>query len=158
MTGAWNPEGFMNARTPNARWSYLVPGTLLAMIMTGVIPHAASAQRVAGSFGVALTVLPRGAPQPVTVTGFHVDRNGMATFRAAAPMTIGASQLIVMRVSSSADGFTSVRVLPDVVRRSSVTEIAARELVYSFEIDRSADGVAPTHVRLRLECLVVTGT
>ena len=145
----------MNARTFNARWSYLVPGTLLATILSGAFPHLASAQRVAGSLGVALTVLPPVAPQSVTVTGFHVDRNGMATFRAAA-QTTGATQLIVMRVSSSADGFATVRVRPDVVRRSSAT--AAYEVAYRFQIDHTADGSAPLDVQLRLECLVVAGT
>ena len=146
----------MNARTPNARRSYLIPGTALATILTGLLPHLASAQRVAGSLGVALTVLPPAAPRSVTVTGFHVDRNGTATFRATARMTTGASQLLAMRISSSADGFASVRVRPEVVRHSSAT--AAREVAYRFQIDRSADGIAPRDVRLRLECLVVAGT
>jgi hypothetical protein len=146
----------MNARTLDARWSYLMPGALLATLLTGLLPHLASAQRVAGSLGVALTVLPPVAPQSVTVTGFHVDRNGMATFRATARMTTGASQLLAMRVSSSADGFASLRLRPDIVRHSSAT--AAREVAYRFQIDRSADGIAPRDVQLRLECLVVGGT
>ena len=146
----------MNARTLNARWSYLIPRALLAAILTGLLPHPASAQRVAGSLGVALTVLPPAVPQSVTVTGFHVDQNGVATVRATVPMTTGALQLLAMRVSSEEDGVASMRLRPGVERHSSAT--AAREVDYRFQIDRSADGVAPRDVRLRLECLVVAGT
>ena len=137
---------------------YLTLATLLATIATGVLPRVASAQRVAGSLGVALTVLPPVASQAVTITGFRIDRDGMASFRASVPMTSGSSQLVMTRVSSSADRFVAVRLLPDVVRRSIATEIATREVAYRIEVIRSADRDAPHEVQLRVECLVVAGT
>ena len=135
----------------------LILVTLLATVLTGVLPRLASAQRAAGSLGVALTVLPV-APQSVTVTDFRLDRNGMATVRATGPMTIGASQLVMMRISSPAGAFATVRVLPDAATHSSATDTAAREVAYRIEVGRPADGVAPRDVQLRLECLVVAGT
>ena len=78
----------MNARTPNARLrGYLTQGALLVAIVAGVLPQVASAQRVTGSLGVALTVLPPVAPLSVTITGLRVDRDGMATLRARVPTT-----------------------------------------------------------------------
>ena len=137
---------------------YLTLATLLAAIATGVLPRVASAQRVAGSLGVALTVLPPVASQAVTITGFRIDRDGMASFRASVPTTSGSSQLVMTRVSSSADRFVSVRLLPDVVRRPIATDTAARDMAYRIEVIRSPDGDAPHEVHLRVECLVVAGT
>ena len=147
----------MNAHSANARRTYLILGTAIATILTGVLPRLASAQHVTGSLGVALTVLPV-APQPVMVTDFRLDRNGTATVRAAAPTAIGASRLVMMRISSSAGVFDSVRMLPGVARPSSATAVGAREVAYRIEIGRSADDGAPREVVLRLECLVVAGT
>ena len=147
----------MNARTLDARWSYLIPGALVATILTGVRPHLASAQHVAGSLGVALTVLPV-APQALTITGFHVDRDGSATIRASVPTRSAASPLVMTRVSGLVGGFAPMRALPVVVRRSSATDIAARDVAYRIEFGRAADGAAPRDVQLRLECLIVAGT
>ena len=124
----------------------------------GVLPRVASAQRVAGSVDVALTVLPRVAPQSVAVTRLRIDRDGTATFRAEFPSTSGSSQLFVTRLSSSADGIVAVRLLPDVVRRSAAADIGTRDVAYRIEVARLADSDSPHDVHLRLECLVVAGT
>ena len=136
----------------------MTPAALLATIATGVVSPKAEAQRVAGSLGVALTVLPPVAPQSVTLTGFRIDADGMATIRASVPTTSVASPLIMTRVSSSADRVVSVRVLPEVAERARASTSVAREAAYRIEVIRSADGVAPGDVHLRLECLVVAGT
>ena len=147
----------MHARTANARRQYLILVALVAT-MGALRPVVAAAQRVAGSIDVALTVLPPVVPLTVEVSRFRVERNGMATFRADFATTSRASQLFVTRVSSSADSFVEARVSPDVVRRSSVTDIGAVEVAYRIEVARSADGDSPHDVRLRLECLVLAGT
>ncbi len=148
----------MYACTLNARRTSPIVAALVAAIGTGVLPRVASAQRVAGSVDVALTVLPRVAPQSVAVTRFHIDRDGTATFRADFPTTSGSSQLFVTRVASPDARFVAVRLLPDVVRRSSATDIGTRDVAYRIEVARLADGDSPHDVRLRLECLVVAGT
>jgi hypothetical protein len=144
--------------TLNARRTSPIVAALVAAIGTGVLPRAASAQRVAGSVDVALTVLPRVAPQSVAVTRFRIDRDGMATFRAEFPTTSGSSQLFVTRVASPDARFVAVRLLPEVARSSSGTDIGAREVSYRFEVSRLADSDSPHEVHLRLECLVVAGT
>jgi len=148
----------MNARTPNAQRTYLTLAAVVGTIGTGMLPRVASAQRVSGSVDVALTVLPPVVPQSMTVTRFEVDRDGRATFRADFPTTSGASQLFVTRVSSSADGFAAVRLVPEVMRRSSGTVVGTRDVAYRIEVTRSADGDTPHDVHLRLECLVLGGT
>jgi hypothetical protein len=130
---------------------------LAAVIGTGALPRFASAQRVAGSVDVALTVLPRVA-QSVAVTGFHIDREGRATVQADFPTTSGSSQLFVTRISSSAGGVVAVRLLPDVVNRSGAKDIGTRDVAYRIEVVRTSDSVSLHEVRLRLECLVIAGT
>jgi len=148
----------MYACTPNARRTYLTLAALVATIGIGVRPGVAAAQRVTGSLDVALTVLPPFAPRPVTVTRFRVGRDGMASLRADFPTTSGTSQLFVTRVSSTADRFVAVRLLPDVARRSSVTDRGEPEVAYRIEVARAPDGGAPHDLRLRVECLVLAGT
>ena len=149
----------MNARTPDAhRRTYVTLGALVAAIVSGVLPRVASAQQVTGSIGVALTVLPPVAPQSVRITSLRIGRDGMATLRATVQTTSGASELVMTRLSSSADGLVSVRQLPVVARRPSATDLAAREVDYRIDVERAADGAAPRDVQLRLEYLVVAGT
>ena len=148
----------MYACTLNARRTSLIVAALVAAIGTGVLPRVASAQRVAGSVDVALTVLPRVAPQSVAVTRFRIARDGTATFRADFPMTSGSSQLFVTRVASPDARFVAVRLLPEVARSSSGTDSGVRDVAYRIEVARSADSDSPHDVRLRLECLVVAGT
>jgi hypothetical protein len=148
----------MDACTLNARRTSPIVAALVAAIGTGVLPRVGSAQRAAGSVDVALTVLPRVAPQSVTVTRFRIDRDGMATFRAAFPTTSGSSQLFVTRVASPDPRFAAVRLLPDIARSASGTDIGAREVAYRFELSRLADSDSPHEVHLRLECLVLPGT
>ena len=148
----------MDACTPNARRTSPIVAALVAAIGTGVLPRVASAQRVAGSVDVALTVLPRVAPQSVAVTRFHIDLDGMATFRAEFPTTSGSSQFFVTHVASPDARFVAVRPLPAVARSSRGTGIGARDVSYRFEVSRLADSDSPHEVHLRLECLVVAGT
>ena len=148
----------MYACTLNARRTSLIVAALVAAIGTGVLPRVASAQRVAGSVDVALTVLPRVAPQSVAVTRFRIDRDGTATFRADFPTPSGSSQLFVTRVATPDARFVAVRPLHEMARNSRGTDIGARDVAYRIEVARSADSDSPHDVRLRLECLVVAGT
>jgi hypothetical protein len=131
---------------------------LLATAATAVLPCTVSAQRIDGSIGVSLTILPPAADQSVRVTDFRIDRDGVAVVRTTAPTAAHHSQVVMARVTSSADGLVPARYVPAVPCAARATECSGREWRYRVGVIRSADGAAPRDVRVRIEYLVVPGT
>jgi hypothetical protein len=131
---------------------------LLVTAATAAFPCSVSAQRIDGSIGVSLTILPPAADQNVRVTDFLIDRDGVAVVRTTAPTDAHHSQVVMTRVTSSADGLVPARYVPALPCAARATECSGRERRYRVDVGRSADGAAPRDVRVRIEYLVVPGT
>ena len=137
-----------------------LPMLALAAILAGVLPANAAAQRVGGSIGVSLTILEPVTTRGVEVTGFRVDKDGRATLETTAPTTGQTSQLVMARVSSSANGFQPVEQAPVLVagdRRDAAASAASR-MSYRVDVGGAGAAGAPRDVQLRIEYLAVAGT
>jgi hypothetical protein len=135
---------------------------LIALAMVG-LPMRAQGQRVGGSIGVSLTVLEPVTTQSVEVTDFRVDRAGTATLETTAPTSGLASQVVMTRVASSANGFVPVRLAPVLLRgaRSANAESSSgtRRMRYLVDVGQVAsEAGTPRDVELRIEYLAVAGT
>ena len=149
-----------SARTP--RTTAFAALTALALVMVG-LPMRAEAQRVGGSIGVSLTILEPVTTRAVEVTGFRVDRDGMATVETTAPTSGQASQVVMTRVASSADGFVPVRLAPVLLRGAgsgaAESSVGGHRMHYLVNVGRVArDAGAQRDVELRIEYLAVAGT
>ncbi len=127
-------------------------------VMTVALPWVASAQRAEGSIGVALIILPPDTTRTARVTAFHVDRDGMATLRTAAPAAAHPSRIVMTRVASSANGLVPARYGPPRPCATRERECTERELRFHVDVGSSSDGAVPRDVELRIEYLVVAGT
>jgi hypothetical protein len=146
-------------RNTDRRWSHwMTLAGLLAALVLVVGPRRAVAQRVGGSIGVSLTVLQPAGTRAVEVTRFSVARDGTASLRTTAPTTAPVSQLVMTRISSSANGFVSTMQAPALLRGDGAADVAERELSYQLNVGRSSATGAPRDVRLRVEFLTVAGT
>ena len=135
------------ARSAIARMALLAGFAITAM------PALAHGQQVGGALGVSLTILEPVATQPVRVTGFSVDRNGVARLETTAPTTAHASQLVMATVGSSTSGFAPVEQAPALVAGAD----DATRLSYRLDVGR-AKGEAGRPVELRVQYLTVAGT
>lgn len=126
--------------------------------LTVALPWIASAQRVDGSIGASLIVLPANAAETVRVTDFRIGRDGIAALRTTAPPVVRTSRIVMTRVASSANELAVARFMPAPSCATRTAECAERELRYRVDVGRSATGVGPRDVRLRIEYLVVDGT
>jgi hypothetical protein len=145
-------------RITDLRWTHWLRASLLATLVLAVAPRGAMAQRAGGSIGVSLTVLQPVGTRAVEVTRFSVARDGTASLRTTAPTTAPVSQLVMTRISSSANGFVSTMQAPALLRGDGAADVAERELSYQFDVGRSSPTDAPHDVRLRVEFLTVAGT
>jgi hypothetical protein len=137
-----------------------LPMLALAAVLTGVLPADAAAQRVGGSIGVSLTILEPVTTRGVEVTGFRVDKDGRATLETTAPTTGQTSQLVMARVSSSANGFQPVEQAPVLVagERRDAPARAASRMSYRVDVGGAGAAGAGRDVQLRIEYLAVAGT
>jgi hypothetical protein len=126
---------------------------VLAGLAAAAMPAMAGAQQVGGSLGVSLTILKPVTTQPVRVTGFSVDRDGVARLETTAPTTAHASQLVMTTVASSTRGFAPVEQTPALVAAAD----DATRLSYRLDVGR-ASGSADRAVELRVQYLTVAGT
>jgi hypothetical protein len=131
---------------------------LLALFAFAVAPQRTAAQRVGGSLGVSLTVLQPVGSRAIEVTGFHVNRDGTASFRTTAPTAAQVSQLVMTRVLSSANAFAPASQRPAMLCPDRAANAAECELSYRVDVGRSDAGGAPRDVQLRIEVLAVAGT
>lgn len=145
-------------RHPDWRWIQWTLASVLATLILATAPQRALAQRIGGSMGVSLTVLPPVGTRAVEVTGFRIGRDGTASLRTTAPTTARVSQLVMARISSSANGFVAATQPPALLRAAGATGAAERELSYRVDVGGSAANDAPHDVRLRIEFLTVAGT
>jgi hypothetical protein len=129
------------------RWA-LVAGLLLS-----AAPATARGQQVGGAIGVSLTVLQPVSTQPVRVTEFHVDRDGVAHLETTAPTSAHASQLVMATVASSASGFSPVPQSPALL----AADAADARLSYRLQVGRATGGTQRP-VELRVQYLTVAGT
>jgi hypothetical protein len=131
---------------------------LLAMLAFAVAPQRTAAQRVGGAIGVSLTVLQPVGSRAVEVTGFHVGRDGTASFRTTAPTTAQVSQVVMTRISSSASGFVPAMQAPTLIRADHLADASERALNYRVDVGRPDSDGPPRDVQLRIEVLTVAGT
>ena len=131
---------------------------VLATLVLVLAPRSAVAQRVGGAMDVSLTVLPSVATRAVKVTAFHIGRDGTASLRTTAPMAAQASQVVMSRISSSANGFMPVSRAPALLRGGRAAGAVERELSYQVDVGRAGSGGAPRDIQLRIELLTVAGT
>jgi hypothetical protein len=117
------------------------------------MPALAGAQQVGGSLGVSLTILKPVTTQAVRVTGFTVDRDGVARLETTAPTTAHASQLVMATVASSTRDFAPVEQAPALVAAAD----EATRLSYRLDVGRPS-GSADRAVELRVQYLTVAGT
>ena len=133
---------------------------LLAVVLVVSLPATAAAQRVAGSIGVSLTVLEPVASHAVQVTGLRLERNGTAVVETTPPTSGKVSQVVMTRVSSSANGFAPANQVPALVGGTPAEArdaVGARRLSHRVDIGRVA-GDGPRDVQVRIEYLAVAGT
>jgi hypothetical protein len=126
---------------------------LLAGFAVAAMPALAHGQQVGGALGVSLTILKPVATVAVRVTGFSVDREGVARLETTAPTTAHASQLVMATVASSTSGFAPVAQAPALVAGAD----DAAPLIYRLNGGR-ASGEAGRPVELRVQYLTVAGT
>lgn len=128
---------------------------LAAALFAAAAPGAAKAQSVGGSIGVSLTILEPVTTRAVEVTGFRLDRDGRATLETTAPTSSKTSQLVMARVSSSANGFQPVAQAPVLLPgdRAGVPHLS-----YRVDVGHAAAASDARDVQLRIEYLAVAGT
>ena len=145
-------------RYTERRWNDWLIASLLASLVLAAAPRSAVAQRVGGSMGVSLTVLQPLGTRAVEVTAFRIERDGTASLRTTAPATAQVSQVVMARISSSANGFVPASQAPALLRNAGAAGPAERDLSYRVEVGRGSTDGAPRDVRLRIEFLTVAGT
>jgi hypothetical protein len=151
-------------QTRLARPSHSTQGICLGLLaaLLGGSTATADAQRVGGSIGVSLTILESVATRAVALTGFRLEPDGRATLETTAPTAGRISQLVMARVSSSADGFRPVDATPVLLSGGRDEEAGrgagAPRMRHRVDIGRTTSGAAVRDVRLRIEYLVVAGT
>jgi hypothetical protein len=126
---------------------------LAAGLAVAAVPALAQAQQVGGALGVSLTILKPVTTQAVRVTGFSVDRDGVARLETTAPTTAHASQLVMATVASSTSGFAPVEQAPALVAGAD----DATRLSYRLNVGRATRD-AGRAVELRVQYLTVAGT
>ena len=126
---------------------------LLAAFAVAATPAMAQGQQVGGALGVSLTILRPVTTQPVRVTGFSVDRDGVARLETTAPTSAHASQLVMTTVASSTSGFAPVAQAPALVAGAD----DATRLSYRVNVGRE-NGEGGRPLELRVEYLTVAGT
>ena len=150
-------------RLPRLR-STLGPHLWLLVALISGSPATAHAQRAGGSIGVSLTILEPLATRAIEVTGFRLGRDGRVTLETTAPTAGRISQLVMARVSSSANGFQPVEQPPVLLggERGGEGAVAldarAQRMSHRVDVGRAAPGAEAREVQLRIEYLVVAGT
>jgi hypothetical protein len=103
--------------------------------------------------GASITILQPMAGQPVRVTGFSVDRNGVARLETTIPTSARTSQLVMTRVSSSTT---------DVAREPLVSALVpsdpASRMRFLVNVGRAPEDTAQRRLELRVQYLTVAGT
>jgi hypothetical protein len=131
-------------------------------------PPAAPAQSVSGAMAVSVTVLPPVGAQPPRLVSFSVGRDGVARLVTTAPMARAVSQIVMVTISSSTNGFVPIAQAPVwVMAARRVEEIEttapshdarAPRLRYEIDLGPAPLGSAPHDVSVRITHLIVPGT
>ena len=160
LPSAWSTQ----IRSSASAWLSLA--AILTVLGTG--PTILSAQQVSGALGVSLTVLPPVSTQPVELSSFRVERNGIAQMETTAPVAGPVSVIVMSTVSSSANGFVPVARAPALVnarRRTEWLEATTRPtdsrvpgLRYEVDLSPRPFRTESHDVSVRITYLVVPGT
>ena len=139
----------MSHRSPSACRSWTLAAALVAA--TGGAASVGRTQQVIGSIGVSLTIREPIAAPELRVTGFDVDRDGIARIETTLATSTRTSQLVMTRLSSPTTAFTPVPQPPMLVAPSR-SAARARYLV-NVGCEHRTDRARPTE--LRVEFLIV---
>ena len=141
----------MSPRSLSAYRSWVLAAALV--VATGGGAAVGRTQQVAGSIGVALTILEPVATPPLRVTGFDLGRDGLGRIETTLPASAQTSLLVMARVASSTTGYAPETQPPTLVAPSSgVTRV--RYLV-NVGRDRRAGRAREGPTELRVEYLIV---
>jgi len=132
------------------------------------MPPAAPAQGVSSAMAVSATVLPPIGTQTLRGVSFSVARNGIGRLEAPAPIAGAVSQIVMVTVSTSTNGFVPIAQAPVWVmatRRGNEFEITARsrdapapQVRYEIDLGPAPLGSDPHDVSVRISYLIVPGT
>jgi hypothetical protein len=120
---------------------------------TGGVASVGRTQQVAGSIGASITILQPIAGQPVRVTGFSVDRNGVARLETTMPTSARTSQLVMTRVSSS-----TMDIAREPLASTLVPSDTASRMRFLVNVGRAAEGADQRRLELRVQYLTIAGT
>jgi len=141
----------MSNRSPSICRCRVLAAAMVAA--TGGVASVGRTQQLAGAIGASITILQPIAGQPVRVTSFSVDRNGVARLETTIPTWARTSQLVMTRVSSSTK---------DVVREPSASALVpadtALRMRFLVNVGRAPEDTDPRQLELRVQYLTVAGT
>ena len=142
----------MPDRTPSICRTLVLAAAIIGA--TGSAASVGRTQQMIGTIGASLTILQPVASQPIRVTGFTVDRDGVARVEMTVPSSARTSQLVMTRVTTSATGFVPEPQPPMLVPRSS----ADSRVRCHVRVVRDLRAAYTRPLELRVEYLTVAGT
>jgi hypothetical protein len=141
----------MSDRSPSICRCWVLAAALV--VATGGVASVGRTQQLTASIGASITILQPIAGQPVRVTGFSVDRNGVARLETTIPTSAPTSQLVMTRVSSS---------MTDVAREPFASALVpsdtASRMRFLVNVGRAPEDTDQRRLELRVQYLTVAGT
>ena len=141
----------MSDRSPLICRCWVLAGALV--VATGGVASVGRTQQLTGSIGASITILQPIAGQPMRVTRFSVDRNGVARLETTIPTSARTSQLVMTRVSSS-----TTDVAREPLTSALVPSDTASRMRFLVNVGRAPEDTDQRRLELRVQYLTVAGT
>jgi|1185.fasta_scaffold397958_1 hypothetical protein len=141
----------MSARSPSICRCWVLAAALV--VATGGVASVGRTQQLTGSIGASITILQPIAGQPVRVTGFSVDRKGVARLETTMPTSARTSQLVMTRVSSS-----TMDIAREPLASTLVPSDTASRMRLLVNVGRAPEDADQRRLELRIQYLTIAGT